>query len=57
MLVNNMKQRITLSIDEETRIFLKEEAKRRNISVKKLGEEYFYLMMAEGQAKRLRKTL
>jgi hypothetical protein len=50
-----MKQKITLTIDKETHQFLKEEAKRRNVTIKQVGEEYFYLMVAEGEAKRLNK--
>ncbi len=41
-----MKGRITLTIDDETANLLKTEAARRKVSVKKLGEEYFYKMVA-----------
>ena len=51
-----MKQNITLTIDAETREFLKEEAKRRNTTMKQIGEEYFYIMVAELQ-KRKNKTV
>jgi hypothetical protein len=51
-----MKQNITLSIDEETKDFLKKEAQRRNISVKKVGEEYFELLVRKLQIERQYKT-
>jgi hypothetical protein len=51
-----IKQNITLSIDEETKNILKEEAKRRNMSIKKVGEEYFHLMIELEMAKRQRKA-
>ena len=41
------KSRITLTIDDETRNFLEEEAALRKISVKQVGEEYFYMMVAQ----------
>ncbi|MFI5139165.1 MAG: hypothetical protein ACHQIM_15185 [Sphingobacteriales bacterium] len=37
-----MKQKITLTLDAETHKQLKDEANRRNITLKQLGEEYFY---------------
>jgi len=39
-----MKQNITITLDAATHKFLKAEAKRK-ISMKKLGEEYFDLMV------------
>lgn len=53
-----MKKNITLTIDEETKSFLKEEAERRNISIKQVGEEYFLLMVEKLKEKRInRETL
>jgi len=40
-----MKQNITITLDAATHKFLIEEAKRRKMSMKKLGEEYFDLMV------------
>jgi hypothetical protein len=40
-----MKQKITLTLETETHKMLKDEAKRRNMTLKKLGEEYFYRLI------------
>jgi hypothetical protein len=40
-----MKQKITLTLSAETHKMLKAEAKRRNMTLKKLGEEYFYKLI------------
>jgi hypothetical protein len=42
-----MKENITLTIDAKTHEILKDEAKRRKITMKQLGEEYFYKMVAK----------
>ncbi|MDB4926322.1 hypothetical protein [Mucilaginibacter sp.] len=51
-----MKQNITLTIDDETKSLLKEEAKRRGVSIKQVGEEYFQLMVTLLQAKKQNTT-
>jgi hypothetical protein len=45
-----MTEKITITISKETHAKLKAEAKRRNITIKKLGEEYFNLLIAKIQA-------
>jgi hypothetical protein len=54
-----MEKKITLTIDVRTKNFLKEEAKRRNMTMKKVGEEYFYKIVEEllAKEKNLTKTL
>lgn len=51
-----MKQNITITLDAEAHKMLKEQAKARNMSMKKLGEEYFEIMVERLLEERKRKN-